>query len=106
MSNLSKPTGRTSNSGGRVLRVMAALQGRTLSGVSNGELAKALGESTATINRCCNTLIAEGYAQKLDNGNFCLSIKLLQIAQAHSTEFARMQDRMGEINQRVLAPSR
>jgi DNA-binding IclR family transcriptional regulator len=104
MTDLSpKTTGRTSNSGTRVLRVMAALRGHTLSGISNGELAKSLGETAPTINRCMNTLIAEGFAQKLDNGNFCLSVKLLQIAQAHSTEFARMQDRMGEINQRVLA---
>lgn len=101
-----KTAGRTSNSGSRVLRVMTALQGRTLTGISNGELAKALHESPATINRCLNTLISEGFAQKMDDGRYCLGIKMLQIAQAHTNEFSRMQNRMGEINQRVLAGSR
>ena len=43
---------RTSDSGGRVLRVLKALRGHALTGLSNGDLAKALGESPATINRC------------------------------------------------------
>lgn len=94
---------RTSNSGARVLRVLAALRGKTLSGVSNGELAKALGESPATINRCINTLINEGFATQLDNGRFALSVQMLQIAQAHANELARAQSRIDELTQRVNA---
>lgn len=46
-----------SSSGTRILRVLKALRGHALNGVSNGELASALGESPANINRALNTLI-------------------------------------------------
>ena len=101
---MSKPN--TSSSGTRILRVLKALRGHALNGVSNGELASALGESPANINRALNTLIEEGLALKLDNGRFAPGVQLLQIAMAHSTEMARGQDRINEINQRVMAGSR
>ncbi|WP_339665833.1 helix-turn-helix domain-containing protein [uncultured Pseudomonas sp.] len=94
---------RTSESGARVLRVMKALKGHTLNGLSNGELAKALGETPATINRCINTLIAEGLASQLDTGRFAPGMQLLQIAQATANELDSAQARIREINQRMLA---
>lgn len=97
---------KVSTSGGRILRVLKALKGATLTGRSNSELAKALDESPANINRALNTLIEEGLALKLDNGRFALGIQLLQIAMAHSSEMARAQDRINEINQRVIAGGR
>lgn len=96
---------RTSDSLARGLRVIRALRGQTLTGVSNGELAKALGESPATINRCINTLIAEGFAMRLENGRFALSVSLLQIAQAHADEISRATNRIHELSQRVAAGS-
>ena len=101
---MSKPN--TSSSGTRILRVLKALRGHALNGVSNGELESALGESPANINRELNTLIEEGLALKLDNGRFAPGVQLLQIAMAHSAEMARAQDRINEINQRVMAGSR
>lgn len=50
-----------SSSGSRILRVLKALRGHALNGVSNGELASALGESPANINRALNTLIEEDW---------------------------------------------
>ncbi|WP_041523618.1 helix-turn-helix domain-containing protein [Gilvimarinus agarilyticus] len=94
---------KTSQSGTRVLRVLDALKGHSLTGVSNGELAKALGESPATVNRVLNTLIEAGFAIRLDNGRFAHSVKLLQIAQAHANEMARSQSRINELSQRVAA---
>lgn len=96
-------TPRTSDSGARILRVLKALKGYSLTGISNGELAKGLGESPVNINRAVNTLIAEGLAVKLDNGRFAPSVALLQIAQAHANEMSTAQHRINEINQRVLA---
>lgn len=96
-------TPRTSDSGARILRVLKALKGYSLTGISNSELAKGLGESPANINRAVNTLIAEGLAVKLDNGRFAPSVALLQIAQAHANEMSTAQHRINEINQRVLA---
>lgn len=65
---MNKPN--TSSSGIRILRVLKALRGHALNGVSNGELAVALHESPANINRALNTLIEEGLALKLENGRF------------------------------------
>ena len=90
---MNKPN--TSSSGTRILRVLKALRGHALNGVSNGEL-----------NRALNTLIEEGLALKLENGRFAPGIQLLQIAMAHSNEMARAQDRINEINQRVISGSR
>ena len=91
---MNKPN--TSSSGIRILRVLKALRGHALNGVSNG----------ANINRALNTLIEEGLALKLENGRFAPGIQLLQIAMAHSNEMARAQDRINEINQRVISGSR
>lgn len=101
---MNKP--QTSSSGTRILRVLKALRGRSLDGLSNSDLAKALDESPANINRALNTLIEEGMAQKLDSGRFALSVQVLQIAVTHSNEIARAQNRINELNQRVLAGSR
>ncbi len=95
-----------SSSGTRILRVLKALRGHALNGVSNGELASALGESPANINRALNTLIEEGLALKLDNGRFAPGIQLLQIAMAHNNEMAHAQARINEINQRVITGGR
>ncbi|WP_113632184.1 helix-turn-helix domain-containing protein [Pectobacterium peruviense] len=101
---MNKP--QTSSSGARILRVLKALRGHTLNGVSNSDLAKALDESPANINRALNTLIEEGMAIKLENGRFALGMQILQIAVAHSNEMSRAQERINEINQRVLAGGR
>lgn len=94
---------RTTESGAKVLRVLGALKGHTISGMTNGDLAKALGESPSTINRIVNTMVAEGYAIKLDSGRYALSVRVLQIAQAHANEINRAQERINELNQRVHA---
>jgi DNA-binding IclR family transcriptional regulator len=94
---------RTTESGSRLLRVISALKGHTISGLTNGDIAKALGATPSTINRDLNTLIAEGFAIKLDSGRYALSVKLLQIAQAHANEISRAQGRIDELNQRVHA---
>lgn len=94
---------RTTESGAVLLRVISTLKGHSISGLTNGDIAKALGKSPATINRHLNTLISEGYAIKLDSGRYALSVKMLQIAQAHANEMARATDRINELSQRVHA---
>lgn len=98
---MSKP--RTNDTALRVLRVLKALKGHSLMGLSNGELAKALDESPANITRYLSTLVDSGLATKLDTGRYAPGIALLQIAQAHANEMANAQNRINEINQRVLA---
>ena len=95
-----------STSGTRVLKILKVLKGYTLTGLSNGDIAKALNESPANITRALQTLIEEGFVIKLDNGLFAHSVQMLQIAQAHANHFAKMQDQITEMQQRIHAGSR
>ncbi|EDW2059114.1 helix-turn-helix domain-containing protein [Salmonella enterica subsp. enterica serovar Oslo] len=89
----------------RGLRILKALKGKSLLGLSNKELAKALGESEVNISRAMNALIEEGLAQRLESGRYAPGMQLLYIAQAFSNEMATAQARIAELNQRVLAGS-
>ncbi|EDO2134352.1 helix-turn-helix domain-containing protein [Salmonella enterica] len=89
----------------RGLRILKALKGKSLPGLSNKELAKALGESEANISRAMGALIEEGMAQRLESGRYAPGMQLLYIAQAFSNEMAAGQARIAELNQRVLAGS-
>ena len=95
-------TARVSESGARCLRVIKALRGQTLGGLSNSDIAKAVGIPASAVTR---TLISEGFAIKLDTGRFALSVAVLQIAQAHADEMSRASNRIHELNQRVAAGS-
>lgn len=98
-------SGKTIDSGTKVLKVLIALRGHSLTGLSNGQLAKTLGESPSTINRHLNTLIEVGLVEKKPSGLFSHSVMMLQIAAAHANEMSRMQARIDELNQRVFAGS-
>ncbi|MDD3310980.1 helix-turn-helix domain-containing protein [Pseudodesulfovibrio sp.] len=87
----------------RGLRILKCLKGKTMSGLANGEIAKALDESAVNISRALDVLVEEGWVSKLETGRYALSIAALQVAQAHADEMARAQNRIMEINQRVLA---
>lgn len=89
----------------RGLRILKALKGKSLHGLSNKELAKALGESPVNITRSIEVLIAEGMVQRLETGRYTPGMQLLFIAQAFSNEMAIAQTRIAELNQRVLAGS-
>ncbi|STQ91372.1 helix-turn-helix domain-containing protein [Iodobacter fluviatilis] len=94
---------QASGKGSRVLQVLKALRGHTITGLSNKDLADALGCSPATITRDMADLIDAGLVVKLDNGRFAHSIAMLQIAQAHAEHVAKLQDRITEINRRIVA---
>ena len=95
----------TISASARVLRLLKALKGHTVTGLSNIELVQITGDSPSNITRGMQTLIEEGLAVKLDNGRFAHSVGMLQIAQAHAERMARLQGRMQEINQRIAAGS-
>ncbi|WP_025132167.1 helix-turn-helix domain-containing protein [Pseudomonas sp. PH1b] len=96
---------RTVSAAARVLRVLKALKGHTVTGLSNVELAQLTQDSPSNITRAMQTLIEEGLAVKLDNGRFAHSVGVLQIAQAHAEHMTRLTNRMQEINQRIAAGS-
>lgn len=94
---------RTSTAGIKVLRVMKALRGHSLEGRTNGELAKSLNETASTINRCLETLIHEGMAEKLGNGKFALSVQTLGLAHAHATEIEQAKQSIEHLQGRIAA---
>jgi len=85
----------------RALRVLKALKGHTITGLANKDIAEGLGESAVNVSRALADLEAEGLATKLDNGRWAHSVTMLQIATAHTSHMASLQDRMTEINRRV-----
>lgn len=98
-------TKRTNDSALRVLRALKALRGHTLTGLSNTELARALGESPANITRYMDTLIEAGFATRLDTGRFAPSLGFLQYAMATADELNRASARIAEIQARISARS-
>lgn len=99
---MNKPTGTSAD---RTLQVMILLKGHSLNGLSNGEIAKALNESPVNITRALASLEYRGLVHRLETGRYAHSITMLQIAQAHANEMANAQDRILEINRRVVAGS-
>lgn len=90
----------------KVLNVLKALRGHSLDGISNQDLAKQLNLSPSHITRAVETLIACGWATRLDNGRFAPSIAALQFAEAYAREMDSAIGRIGEIRQRVAAGAR
>ncbi|WP_140921059.1 helix-turn-helix domain-containing protein [Limnobaculum xujianqingii] len=93
----------TSTSGSRVLRVLKAIKGYTLTGISNSAIAEAIDDSPSNVSRAMSVLIEEGLVIKLDNGLFAHSTEMLRIAQAHAEHVANLQNRIQETNQRIMS---
>ena len=96
-------TPRTRTSATHVLRLLKALKGHTLTGISNKQLTARLGIDSSLVSIALNTLESEGLAVQLENGRYAHSIEMLQIAQAHTEHTMRMQDRINDINTRIAA---
>lgn len=94
---------KTSNTGQRVLDVLKILRGHSLDGLSNKDIAAALGCPASAVTRATTDLIEAGLAVKLENGRFAHSVQMLQIAVAHSREIEKANSRISELNQRIAA---
>lgn len=93
----------TSTSGSRVLKVLKAVKGYTITGISNSAIAEAIDDSPSNVSRALSVLIEEGLVLKLDNGLFAHSTEMLRIAQAHAEHVANLQNKIQETNQRILS---
>ena len=91
----------TVKSAEKVLKVLKALRGHSLQGISNQDLSKQLDESPSQIHRALQTLISEGLAKQEENGSFTLGTAFVQIAKAHDVEMERAKARIAEIEQRT-----
>ncbi|MBK5142993.1 IclR family transcriptional regulator [Budviciaceae bacterium BWR-B9] len=93
----------TSTSGSRILKVLKAVKGYTLTGISNSAIAEGIDDSPSNVSRALSVLIEEGLVIKLDNGLFAHSIEMLRIAQAHVQHINNIQDRITETHQRIFS---
>ncbi len=92
-----------SKSAERVLDILKLLKGHSLNGLSNSEIAKALGEHPVNVSRAVAVLESKGLATRLETGRWAHSVSMLQIAVAHMSEMDHAEQRLGELRQRVLA---
>lgn len=90
-----------SNSAIRALRVLIALRGHSLTGLSNGQLATHLQETPTNITRALQDLAAADLVQKLDNGNFAHTSVMEQIALAHLNSLSQAEQRIKELQRRA-----
>lgn len=91
------------NSAQRVLRVWQALNGHTITGLSNSEIAKMIGDSAPNVSRALTTLVAEQLVTKLPSGRYAHSIRTLQIAAAHFEHTNRISQRIADLNKNINA---
>lgn len=92
---------RISKSGQKTLQVLKLLKDHIASGMSNSQIAKAMKESPANINRYLNTLISEGYARKGDNGLYFIGAETFSLAKAYTDEINKITSMTTNIGMRV-----
>ena len=89
----------------RALRLLFLLQGQSFDGLRLKQLADALGASAPTVLRDLQVLAEEGIAERVPGRDeyWRLTPRIVQIAVAHQDEVHRLQQRVGEFNQRYTA---
>ena len=85
----------------KVLKVLKALQGHSLKGISNKEIAQQLGEAESQVSRALQTLCEQGFAVKGDDGLYTIGTTLVRFAKAHVNEVERAKARIAEVEQRT-----
>lgn len=96
----------TNTSQVRILKIITALKGHTLTGLSNAEIADAIKDSKVNVSRTLDVMITEGFAVKHESGRFSLSNKFASIAMSTMLELDQAKSRIDEINQRITAGAR
>ncbi len=84
----------------RVLHALTVLAGHEVMGLAPTQIARALRTSASNTTRDLANLVTAGIAERLDNGNYRLGPRLIQIAQAHTAGLADIKSRLDEIEQR------
>lgn len=93
----------TNTSQVRILKIITALKGHTLTGLSNAEIADAIKDSKVNVSRTLDVMITEGFAVKHESGRFSLSQKVASIAMLTMMELDQAQSKIDEMKQRMFA---
>ncbi|MCU4481243.1 helix-turn-helix domain-containing protein [Acinetobacter ursingii] len=88
-------------SAAKVLKVLKAMRGNSLQGITNQKLCNHLNESPANITRALQTLAEEGLVQQEEDGTYRLSAAMVQMAKSHLQEVERAKARISEFEQRT-----
>lgn len=86
----------------KVLVVLKALRGHSLTGVSLSQLATKLNETPSQVHRALQTLINQSFVRKDEHYLYYLSIAFVSIAKAHDKELQLAQARIDEIKRLTL----
>lgn len=87
-------------------RIVELLAGRFFDGMSNSEVAEAVGASRPNTARDLAVLEDIGLAHKLDNGRWALTTRALAVYRAFALNHERLQARMGEGLRNIEAGAR
>ena len=90
----------------RCLRILEKLCCHALDGMSNKELAAALKTSPANVSRDVDLLAALGWAEKLDNGRYAVTVKPLSIMRRYQLRVADVTARAVQFDRRIDARAR
>lgn len=99
-------SGHTSGQTGRCLRIIEKLCSHALDGMSNKELAAALSTSPANISRDVDLLASLGWAEKMDNGRYAVTVKPLSIMRLYQLHIADVTARAEHLERRIDAKAR
>lgn len=84
----------------RVMRILLVLAGHEGEGVAQSAIARAIKTSDSRVFNDLRNIAEGGFAERLENGNWRLAPKLVQIALAHQNGLARLKSQVEEIQQR------
>ena len=85
----------------KLLKVFKTLQGHTLYGLSNKDIADIVGTTPVNVVRDLDDLIAEGLVERTHDGRFRYGIQVIKISRAHENEFKKMRTHLDEVEQRI-----
>jgi len=90
-----------SSSQQRILRVLIALAGHEITGLTPGDVARAAEVTPSNATRDLNNLAIAGLAEQIQSdGRWRLGPKLIQIALSHTQGMDRASGRLAEVKQR------
>ena len=87
----------------RSWRIYDLLSARYFDGMSNKELAEAVGTSATNITRDMQTLESIGMAQKMENGHWGLTSRALVPSQRFAQQYETISHRMAEAHRSIMA---
>lgn len=99
---MSKPDTKTFNKAvARSHKIVELLAADFFSGATNKALAEAVGTSAVNMCRDLDTLQSLGYVEKMDNGNWRLTVRALRPLRRYQAHYEELQITMAETSRQM-----